>query len=279
MDRFPCQDVPLRTFVGYKHHTPSILGQTVANPNIDDNRCLQRCLILASEGGYKIIANRKMDDASVYSKWWKQPDKNKVLGVSIHEMEEAMDIRDNKAFDASEANFARLEALLKVSLNVFEVTLLPGYVDKTKEQFDLFTCDVVYKGKEKARSPLSLCILNDLNLPEGTPKHFLYIKDLNDFKHRIFRQSDAKNRNTTRNMKCRFCDFFFGSLAKPFMITKYKHIENLSMKVSSTTWRTRRLGCDSPTSDTKYQHRSSCTPTLSQPLMTRTDTSQSCCPV
>ena len=58
---------------------------------------------------------------------------------------------------------------------------------------------------------MSLCIVNDLNLPEGTSKHFLYIKDLSDFEHRIFRQSDAKNRNTTRNVKCRFCDDFFGS--------------------------------------------------------------------
>ena len=28
---------PLRTFVGYKHHTPLILGLMVTNPNIDDN--------------------------------------------------------------------------------------------------------------------------------------------------------------------------------------------------------------------------------------------------
>ena len=184
---FHVEMFPLRTFVGYKHHTPYIIGQTAVNPNINDNRCLQRCLILASEGGHKIIANRKMGDASVYNKWWKQPDKNKVFGVTIHEVEEAMNIRDNAPFNASEENFARLEELLKVSLNVFEVTLLPGYTDKTKEQFDLFTCDLVYKGKEKACPPLSLCILNDLNLPEGTPKHFLYIKDLSDFKHRIFR--------------------------------------------------------------------------------------------
>ena len=172
---------PLRTFVGYKHPTPFVIGRTVVNPNIDDNRCLQRCLILASEGEHKIIANRKIGDASVYNKWWKQSDKYKVFGVSIHEVEEAMGICDNTPFDASEGKLASLEALLKVSLNEFEITLLPGYIDKTKEQFDLFTCDVVYKGKEKSRSPLSLCILNDLNLPEGTPKHFLYIKDLSDF--------------------------------------------------------------------------------------------------
>ena len=80
-----------------------------------------------------------MGDATVYNKWWKQPDKNKVFGVTIHEVEEAMGIRDNAPFDASEEKFATLEALLKVSLNVFEVTLFPGYIDKTKEQFDLFS--------------------------------------------------------------------------------------------------------------------------------------------
>ena len=73
-----------------------------------------------------------MGDASVYNKWWKQPDKYKVFGVTIHEVEVAMDICDNKAFDQSEENFARLEELLKVSFNVFEFTLLPGYDDKTK---------------------------------------------------------------------------------------------------------------------------------------------------
>ena len=208
---FHVEMFPLRSFVGYRHPTPFVIGRTVVNPNIDDKRCLQRCLILASEGGDKIIANRNIGDATVYNKWWKQPDKYKVFGVTIHKVEEAMDIHDNKAFEQSEEKFAALEALLKVSLNVFEVTLLPGYTDKGKEQFDLFTCDVVYKGKEKARSPLSLCILNDLNLPEGTPKHFLYIKDLNDFKHRMTRHNDAKNRNTARNVKCRFCDDFFGS--------------------------------------------------------------------
>ena len=170
----------------------------------------ERCFILASESGHKIIASCKIGDVTVYNKWWKQPDKNKVFGVTIHEVEEAMDIRDNKAFDASEEKFAAVEALLKVSLNVFEVTLLPGYTDKSKEQFDLFTCNLVYRGKG-TKLPLSLCILNDLNLPDGTPKHFLYIKDLNDFKHRTTRQNDTKNGNTTRNVKCRFCDDFFGS--------------------------------------------------------------------
>ena len=66
---FHIQMFPLRTFVGYKHPTHSILGQSVVNPNIDYNQCLQQRLILASEGGYKIIANRKMGDLIVFNKW------------------------------------------------------------------------------------------------------------------------------------------------------------------------------------------------------------------
>ena len=96
---FHVEMFPLRTFVGYKHHTHSILGQSVVNPNIDDNRYLQRCLILASEGGHKIIANRKMGNQNVYNKWWKQPNKYKVFGVTIHEIEEAIDLCDNKPFE------------------------------------------------------------------------------------------------------------------------------------------------------------------------------------
>ena len=66
---FHIEIFPLWKFVGYKHSTPSILGQSVVNSNIEDNRCLQRCLILASEGVHKIIANSKMVDASMYNKW------------------------------------------------------------------------------------------------------------------------------------------------------------------------------------------------------------------
>ena len=204
---FHVEMFPLRTFVGYKHHTPLILGRTVVNPNIDDNRCLQRCLILASEGGHKIIANRKMGDASVYHKWWKQPDKYKIFGVTIHEIEKAMDICDNKAFDQSEEKFTRLEELLKVSLNIFEITLLPGYDVNSKDKYDLFTSTQIYKPNGKGES-VSLCIVNDTRNENEIPKHFLYIKDLSDFKHHIFRQSDVKHNNLARNMKCKFCDFF-----------------------------------------------------------------------
>ena len=102
---FHIETFPLRTFVEYKHPIPSILGQSVVNSDIDYNRCLQRCLILVSEGRDKIIANRKMGDESVYNKWWKQPNKYKVFGVTIHEIKKTMDICDNKPFDQMKRNF------------------------------------------------------------------------------------------------------------------------------------------------------------------------------
>ena len=102
-----------------------------------------------------------MGGAIVYNKWWKQPDKYKVFGVTIHEIEEAMDICDNKPFNQSEEKFARLEELLKVSLNVFEVTLLPGYDDNSKDRNEHFASSQIYSG-HKSTSLLSLCILNHM---------------------------------------------------------------------------------------------------------------------
>ena len=193
---FHIEMFPLRTFVGYKHHTHSILGQSVVNHNIDDNRYLQWYLILVSEGGHKIIANRKMEDESMYNKWWKQPDKYKIFGVTIHEIEEAMDICDNKPFDQSEEMFSRLEELLNISLNIFEVTLLPGYDDNSKDKDEHFTSSQIYSG-HKSTSLLFLCILNDTQpmVPRDSNtihKHFIYIKDLTGFKQCIYLQNDAK---------------------------------------------------------------------------------------
>ena len=91
-----------------------------------------------------------MGDATVYNKWWKQPNKYKVFGVTIHEIEKAMGICDNKSFEQSEEKFAALEELLNVSLNVFEVTLLPGYDDNSEDKYELFTCYQVYKPKGRA---------------------------------------------------------------------------------------------------------------------------------
>ena len=59
------------------------------------------------------MTNSKMGDARVYSKWWKQSDMYVVFGVTIREVEEAMDICDNKEFDKSEENIARLVATVE----------------------------------------------------------------------------------------------------------------------------------------------------------------------
>ena len=81
-----------------------------------------------------------MGNGSVYNKWWKQPNKYKVFGVTIHEIEDAVDILDNKFFEQSEEKFSRLEELLNLPISVFEVTLLPGYDDNSKDNYEQFNC-------------------------------------------------------------------------------------------------------------------------------------------
>ena len=136
-----------------------------------------------------------------------------------------MDICDNKPFEQSEEKFSRLEELLKFSLNVFKIILLPGYDDNSEDKYDLFTNSQIYKPNGSGGS-VSLCIMNDTR-EEGqneVPKIFLYIKDLSDFKHRIFRQSDVNNRNLARNVKYEFCDFFGSQQLSKTM--KCRHITN-----------------------------------------------------
>ena len=65
----------------------------------------------------------------------------------------------------------------------------------------------IYSG-HKSISLLSLCILNDTRDTNPSSKHVIYIKDLTGFKQRICCQNDLKNRNLSRNKKCRFYDFF-----------------------------------------------------------------------
>ena len=109
-----------------------------------------------------------MGDESVYNKWCKQRDKYKVLGVTIYEIEEAMDICNNKPFEQSEERFMRLEELLNVSLNIFEITLLPGYNDNSKDKNEHFVSCQIYS-EHKSTSLLSLCILNDTRNTNSSP--------------------------------------------------------------------------------------------------------------
>ena len=53
-------------------------------------------------------------------------------------------------------------------------------------------------------------LMEDICLPMITrfDRLIFVFKDLSDFKHRVFRQINAKNSHLARNVKCRFCDFF-----------------------------------------------------------------------
>ena len=123
-----------------------------------------------------------------------------------------MDICDNKAFDQSEEKFSKLEELLNISLNIFEVTLLSGYDDNSKNKKEHFTRSQIYS-HHKSIGVLSLCILNDTGDINLSPKQFIYIKDLTGFKQLIYLQNDVKNRNRSRSKKYRFCDFSCSQIA------------------------------------------------------------------
>ena len=90
----------------------------------------------------------------------------------------------------------------------------------------------------------------------------LVFKDLSDFKHRIFRQSDTKNDNLARNVKCRFCDFIGSQTVVQNHEVQAHHdqVDDCNQYELSSE----RHVCDSQTSDTKCQHRSLCMLTSSQ---------------
>ena len=62
-------------------------------------------------------------------------------------------------------------------------------------------------------------------------------KDLNKFKHRIFRQNDAKNYHLTRNAKCRFCDFFGSQRTVQNNEVKAHRIDGWSWSIWVVEWR------------------------------------------
>ena len=60
---------------------------------------------------------------------------------------------------------------------------------------------------------------------------------------------------------------------------KYRNIDIIKMNVTNMSWNHIKLIYDSQINDPRSQLQSRCMPTLSQPLMRRTNTSLSCCPV
>ena len=195
--------IPLRVFVGSPIATPTFLGHSVVNPRFNDNKCLQRCLILASIGGKVILASRNHCKSSVYSAYWKNPNKHRVFDHSIHEIEAAVGIQNNKPFVDSDSNFRTLENLLCIRINCWEIVLLNGFDSDTKD-LDGVRITPKYLSVLERGQEVNLAILYDLS---RNIKHFIYVKDLASFKVHISRPVDCKNYHKSRLSKCRFCDF------------------------------------------------------------------------
>ena len=196
---------PLRTFIGAPIFRPRIFGNTVSNPAVDDIKCLQRCLILGSKSGQIISRRNHVLDPKRYERWWKKPDMYKVFDLSIHDIEKALDIVD-KPFDQCDENFKKLEDLIKIPVNCYEVTLFPGYKDETAEDREKFECSLIYP--KKSRNGFNLCIVNDL---KSEMKHFMYIKDIDGFKKYMLRYSEYKSHHFVGISKCHYCDDYYGT--------------------------------------------------------------------
>ena len=209
--------LPLKVYVGAGIKTPAILGECVVNPCINDNRCLQRCLILAYNGS-SIIKNCNTTRVSGYSKYWNKPIKNPVFGHTILEIENAMNIADNQPFIECVEKFEQLENLLNVYINCYEMRMFDGFDMKSMDEKNLenMVVECVYPVKKNQRidikQEVNLCMLNDEHLKV---KHFVLIKDMSKFKQHLYRSKDNVQRNTARLCKCRWCDF---SAAKKYTI-------------------------------------------------------------
>ena len=97
---------------------------------------------------------------------------------------------------------------------------------------------------------------------------------LDNFKQRITRQNDAKNRNLAKTKSIDSVTSL--DLKQLSVLMKYRYIAIRWMIVINMSYRVKKLVCDSQINDSRCQLQSLCIPTLSQPLTRRTDTSLSC---
>lgn len=198
--------IPLKVNIGAGIKTPTILGTSVINPCIDDNRCLQRCLILASNGE-PIIKSRHVCAVKGYSKYWNKPNKNLVFGHSIHEIESLVNIQDNKPFVECDENFRALENLLNINITCYQFNMLDGFdmASTSQENYEKFTIQPVYPLNTIERTDKTnvyLCILNDI---KNETKHFVLVKDPIPFKQHVMDSSSTRNCHNNRKVNCRWC--------------------------------------------------------------------------
>lgn len=201
---------PLKVCVGAAIHTPLILGKTVVNACIDDNRCLQRSLINACNES--ITKQRNTSNTSAYAKYWNKPNKNLVFNHTIYEIEEAVHIQDNRPFVAHPDNFKVLERLLDIYITCYQFNMQAGFDLKsnTDENAELFTVEPVYpvsRDDDELRDDkphIYLCILNDI---EKEVKHCVLIKDREQFAKYVSFVATIRNYNNNKGRKrcCRWC--------------------------------------------------------------------------
>lgn len=200
--------IPLTKFIGAGIPTPTILGYTVLNACINDNKCLQRSLILACNGDYYVKSKNICRECS-YNKYWKKAEANLVFGHSIQEIEAAVDIEDDKPFVECDQNFKTLEDLLNIYINCYEFDMQEGFdpKDVSESNYSKFYLHSIYPHKfmeRKDRRNVDLCVLKD---PSKNIKHFVYIKDPSVFKQHVLKESSTKNRHNKRDVQCRWCMF------------------------------------------------------------------------
>ena len=137
-------------------------------------------MILASEDDYQIIANRKVDTATVYNSCGsiqrrmrysiKQSKRSKKLLISWH------------IIWPKRRNVCWLESLLELSINIYQVTLFPGSDDDNEDNSENLISSRIYPSERlKSTKPLNLCMLNETWNELIALKHFLFIKDINEF--------------------------------------------------------------------------------------------------
>ena len=97
---------------------------------------------------------------------------------------------------------------------------------------------------------------------------------LDNFKQRITRQNDAKNRNLAKTKSIDSVTSL--DLKQLSVLMKYRYIAIRWMIMINMSYRVKKLVCDSQINDSRCQLQSLCIPTLSQPLTRRTNTSLSC---
>ena len=138
----------------------------------------------------------------------------------------------------------------------------------------------IYSG-HKSISLLSLCILNDTRDTNPSSKHVIYIKDLTGFKQRICCQNDLKNRNLSRNKKCRFYDFFGSQIVvQTHEVEVHRdqidERDQYELESQQTHLRFTYQRFEMPAPVVVYADFESA---IDLPLMRRTNTNPSCCPV